>query len=573
MNVPIGYENFEELIAHQFVFVDKTLLIKALLDNVSVKVSVITRPRRFGKTLNLSMLKYFFAPEIRGQTTKGLFDGLKIAAQGDAYMQHQGKYPVIFLTLKNIQDHTFDRAYSKLCLLMANTYREHSYLLDSPHLSSVDKDIFRAILTSKASQDVIEYSLCYLSTYLFRHFKVKPWLLVDEYDSPIIAGFLHGYYDQIITLMRGWLGNALKTNDDLERAVITGILRIAKESLFSGVNNLRVYTILNSTYSEYFGFTEFEVQELLEKAQMTHRAASIREWYNGYQFGDTIIYNPWSLVNSIHDNLLQTFWVNTSSNDLVKQLLANSNDQIKMELESIIHNQSFTAMIDENMVFQDLKKNVSAIWSLLLFSGYLKSLHTESKGPLFQCELMAPNREVWYLYCDIIQGWLSEPLGHEQYLAFLTSLIEGRVDEFTRRLQKYLMETTSLYDVFGRDPEKFYHGFVLGMMVSLSESHEVLSNRESGFGRYDVMLIPKDPEQLGIILEFKVAIATEPDLESSAQEALTQIQQRHYAATLQQRGIYQLLQLGISFRGKEVAVAVNHIKATRAIPADAGIAS
>ena len=285
------------------------------------------------------------------------------------------------------------------------------------------------------------------------------------------------------------------------------------------------------------------------------RSSAIREWYNGYQIGGATIYNPWSLVNCIYEKgALQPYWVNTSGNDLIRHLLARGDEQIKMDLESIIHGESVTALIDENMVFGDLENNRSALWSLLLFSGYFKVLHTEQKESRLQCELLVPNREIMSLYRDVIRGWLGQAIGYEQYLAFLLSLTEGRVDEFSHRLQKYLLVTFSIFDATEKNPEKFYHGFVLGMMVSLSETHEVKSNRESGYGRYDVMLIPKDIEQLGIILEFKTVLDENTTLLIAAEQAIQQINDRHYVAELQNRGFHRILKMGLAFRGKKVYV-------------------
>lgn len=555
MRLPIGYDSFSAVIQHGLDIVDKSLFIKEVLDNAVIQAMLIVRPRRFGKTLNLSMLRCFLAAEIDGKPTAPLFNGLKIADSGEQYWQHQGKYPVIFITFKDIKFKTFQNTYDHLRSLMAQTYREHEYLLSSPQLTKNEQAAFASILREQANPAAVSKALHDLCYYLQKHFGVKPWLLIDEYDTPIQAGFMHDYYEDIIEFMRGLFGTALKTNNSLERAVITGILRVSKESLFSGVNNLKVYSMFNSEFSEHFGFTEVEVDDILQKSQLGERAAAIREWYNGYRIGETTIYNPWSLVNCVYEKgALKSYWVNTSGNDLIKHLLARGDEQIKMDLESLIRGESITALIDENMVFGDLEKNRSALWSLLLFSGYLKVLHTEQKRGLLQCELVPPNYEVSALFQNVIQGWLAEPIGYEQYLAFLLSLTEGRVEEFTQRLQRYLVETLSIFDASGQNPEKFYHGFVLGMMVSLSETHEVISNRESGYGRYDVMLIPKDPEQLGIILEFKTALEKKVSLKQAAVQAMQQINSRDYENELRRRGIERILKMAMAFRGKQVHV-------------------
>ena len=555
MHLPIGYDNFGDLIEKKLDFVDKTLFIKEVLDKVETQVSVISRPRRFGKTLNLSMLRHFLAPQIHGKTTQDLFKGLKITELGDQYMRHQGKYPVIFITLKSIKDRDYDRAYGSLCKQLSLLYHEHYLLLSSPKLTESDKKIFLSILEQQASINNISTALSDLCRYLYQHYGVKAWLLIDEYDTIFQAGYLHGYYHEMIDLMRGLFGNALKTNDFLDRAVITGILRVSKESLFSGANNIKVCSIMDNDYSEHFGFTETEVEELLKKAHLSDHYDDIRRWYNGYQIGNSIIYNPWSLVNCVQNQgLLKPYWVNTSGNDLVKHLLARGSRQLKMDLESVIHNESITALIDENLVFSNLENDKNAVWSLLLFSGYFKVIHIESKDVLLQCELAVPNQEIMSLYRDIIRKWLSEPLDNTQYLEFLLSLTEGRVEEFEDRLQRYLLETMSIFDASGHEPEKFYHGFVLGMMVSLSDTHEVKSNHESGYGRYDVLLIPKDPEQLGIILEFKTAHEKKTTLKKAAGMRCGKLTNVNTQPNMRAQGIRNILKMGLAFRGKQVCV-------------------
>jgi Predicted AAA-ATPase/PD-(D/E)XK nuclease superfamily len=559
MQLPIGYSDFAEIVRSGLDFVDKSLFIQEILDNPAAQVILIPRPRRFGKTLNLSMLHCFLAAQVNRQPTQNLFHGLKIAQLGKEYARHQGQYPVIFISFKDIKDKKYEEVYGALQNLISQVYQEHYYLLESPHLNPSEQAVFRRIVEKQAPDNEFSTSLQSLTHFLYKHFNVKPWLLIDEYDTPIQSGYLWGYYDNIIQLMRKLFGSALKDNHSLKKAVITGILRISKESLFSGINNLKVHSIFNTGYHLHFGFTEEEVVQLLEKAGLTACGAAIREWYNGYQIGGTVIYNPWSLVNCIDEKgALRPYWVNTSSNDLIRHLLARSDDQIKMDLESIIRGESITALIDENMVFDDLEKNRSAIWSLLLFSGYFKIMHAELKESQLQCELMIPNREIMSLYRDVIRGWLGQAIGYEQYLAFLTSLTEGRVEEFSHRLQKYLVETFSIFDAAEKNPEKFYHGFVLGLMVSLSETHEVRSNRESGYGRYDVMLIPKDIEQLGILLEFKTVLDESTSLPTAAEQALQQIDQRHYAVELQSRGLQRILKIGLAFRGKKVHVLSAH---------------
>jgi len=553
MKLPIGYDNFAEIINSNLDFIDKSLFIKEVLDN-HIKVSVITRPRRFGKTFNLSMLHHFLAWEIKGQSTRSLFNGLKIT-ELEEYMQHQGQYPVVAITFKDIKNLDFETAYQKICDLIGDVYNEHNYLLSSPHLSTRDKTYFQKVLDSNPPQATLEESLKKLTEYLFKHYGKQPWLLIDEYDSPIHAAFFHGYYDRMVALIRGLLGSALKGNEFVKRAVVTGIMRVSKESLFSGVNNVIIYSMLNSKYGEYFGFTESEVSNLLEKSGLTHLTDKIRQWYNGYQIKNITLYNPWSILNCLdNQGELKPYWVNTSDNVLLKQLLARCNAQMKMELESLLLNETISAPVDENIVFGELEKNSGSLWSFLIATGYLKAIHIQWKEAEQQCELAIPNQEIFALYRKLIKDWLGTSFGYEQYLTFILSLTQGLINDFAQYLQKYLLETASYFDSSGTEPEKFYHGFVLGLMVTLSESHEIQSNRESGFGRYDVMLIPKDPEQLGIILEFKTVREPDADLKQAAIKAVEQITQRRYEITLKQKGIHRMVKVGLAFRGKEVEV-------------------
>ncbi|MBS0350699.1 MAG: AAA family ATPase [Proteobacteria bacterium] len=416
MKLPVGYDNFKDIIDKQLDIVDKTLWIKEILDDSATQVVVITRPRRFGKTLNLSMLHYFLASEAYGQSTKGLFEGLKIAALGDEYRRHQGQYPVIFITFKDVKDHGFEHVLQKITILMAKIYREHRYLLSSSHLTEEDKRFYQDILNEKCAQSQLEVAIEKLTFYLFQHHGIKPWLLVDEYDTPIQSAYVHGYYEPMISLLRGMFGAALKTNPYLERAVITGILRVAKESLFSGLNNLKVYSLIHSRYGQYFGFTEEEVADLLKKVQLEEKSTEIRDWYNGYQMGNWTVYNPWSIVNCIHEQgELALHWINTSDNQIIKNLLTHSSESFRTQFEDLLAGKTLEKLIDENVVFGDLTRDESAAWSLLLMAGYLKvtGKRQTERGPY--CLLSIPNREVRGLYARIIEQWLLNGHGPEWF--------------------------------------------------------------------------------------------------------------------------------------------------------------
>lgn len=358
MQLPIGRDNFSELIDNQLDFVDKTLLIKEIIDDKSSNVILITRPRRFGKTLNLSMLLYFFAKEVYGRETHDLFQGLKIAQVEGDYLQYQGRYPVIFITFKDVTDGNFEHAYDKLYSLIAKIYDSHRYLQEGEILSPLQKRYFTAILEGKASRVQLESAFSNLTEYLFNYHKQKPIILIDEYDAPIQSSYLHGYYTEMITFMRNFFATSLKKNPYLHKAVLTGILRISKESLFSGLNNIEVYSVLRNEYSEYFGFTETEVHELLSRANLKSQANEIQQWYNGYLIGNTVIYNPWSIVNCIKQKgALRPYWVNTSGNELIREILTYSSDQFKTEFEELLQTGSVTRLINENFAFANLRKH------------------------------------------------------------------------------------------------------------------------------------------------------------------------------------------------------------------------
>lgn len=557
MRLPIGYDNFGEIMRRQLDFVDKSLFIKDIIDNETFQVLLITRPRRFGKTLNLSMLEHFFAAEVTMQQTQGLFDNLKIAKVDNGnYLKHQGKYPVISISFKDIKDYSFEVAYSKLQELIIRVYEEHNYLATSTKLTQEQKQAFKLTLRREANQGQLENSLLVLCKFLHMHHGIKPYLLIDEYDTPIHSAYLNGYYEEMINFMRNMFGAALKTNPYLEKAVITGILRVAKESLFSGLNNLKVYPILHQEYSQYFGFTEDEVNELLERANLENKSAEIKHWYNGYQFGDNVIYNPWSMVNCLNDHgNLAPYWLNTSDNALIKKLFAEADKETKLQLETLIRNEPIEAIIDEFVAFTNFSVNPVAIWSLLLSSGYLKATTCTPFDGLLKCQLLPPNYEVSLIYRSMVKGWLAERLGYEQYDAFLGALLKGNLLDFSKMLKKFLVETLSIFDVAGNNPEKFYHGFVLGLISSTLNTHIIKSNRESGFGRYDVMIFPKEikPESIGLILEFKVADDDE-ELKKSAKEALEQINKRGYEVEMRQSNIKNIIKVGLAFRGKNVEV-------------------
>lgn len=561
MGLPIGYDDFGEIRQNHLDFVDKSLFIQEVMDDKVTKVAVITRPRRFGKTLNFSMLHHFLAPEVYGQSTQGLFDGLKIAALGEAYMQHQGKYPVIFISFKDIKETDYKAAYSSLCALLSDLYTQHYYLLlKDGLLHDHEKKTYQEILEQRAGEANVKLALKQLTAYLFRHHQTKPWLLMDEYDTPIQAAYVHGYYEKMIDLMRGLFGSVLKSNLNLNRSVITGILRVAKESLFSGLNNVKTYSLLQSEYSSHFGFTEAEVVEVLKQAQLEHCAEGIKRWYNGYRMGDTVVYNPWSIANCIaKKGELEPYWVNTSDNQLIKELVLRSDLNFKAEFELLLLGQKTQQFVDENMVFGDLAQKGDAAWSLLLMSGYLKATDQKKTSQGLSCMLDIPNLEVRRLYQQLIEQWLANGKGIQWYNRFLNSLLSADFPLFEIELRRLMEQTVSHHDL-GIEPEAFYHGLMLGVTASLYENpnYEVRSNRESGYGRYDYMILSRDLNKPTLIIELKqldtqgkINIETlDEKLEALAEEALAQIEAKHYVAEAKQRSMKNIITLGLAFAGK-----------------------
>lgn len=563
MDLPIGYDNFRDVIENKLDFVDKSLFIKEIIDD-NTKAAVITRPRRFGKTLNLSMLHCFLSPTaLGGQPTQGLFDRLKIAALGEAYMQHQGKYPVVFVSFKDVKDSRYEIAYKKMCALIKEVYQEHRYLLTSPNLYDEDKREYQMILQGKPLDEaVLSGSLKNLTKYLYQHHRVHPWLLMDEYDTPIQAAYVNGYYDQMVNLLRGSFGAVLKTNPYLHKAVITGILRIAKESLFSGVNNLEIYSLLRLEYGQHFGFTEEEMDQLLEQAQLKEQAREIKTWYNGYQAGNTIVYNPWSVVNCIKQKgKLSSYWINTSDNQLIRDILVKSSIDFRGQFEFLLQGKPVEKLIDEGMVFSDIFKDELYTWTLLFSAGYLKVISQRETDQGLICLLDIPNREVRNLYRQIIERWLSNGYGVQWYNNFLNHLLNGNLNAFEEDLRHVMERTVSVHDT-SHDPEAFYHGLMVGVTANLYQSkiYEISSNRESGYGRYDYMILSRDQDKPTLLLEFK-RVEPEKDLEllskklkQSAQKAVEQIGKTRYLTEAERRGCTYILKIGIAFCGKRFKI-------------------
>ncbi|MES2200285.1 MAG: AAA family ATPase [Chlamydiota bacterium] len=545
----IGIVDYKELIENECIYVDKTLLIQEIVDR-GTKLALIPRPRRFGKTINMSMLKYFF--EKTEKDNSHLFSSYKIWQTG--CRKEQGTYPVVFFTLEEVKQKTWELAYEKLKTVIADEFKRHRYLLDSPELFDDEKEIFRAILNLEANQVKMEMSLKWLTAWLQRHHDKNVIVLIDEYDAPIHMAYFQGYYPDIIDFMRNWLGGGLKDNASLERSVITGILRIAKENIFSDLNHGSNFTMFSEDFGNKFGLLEEEVFALLTDYDMGDKLEEVRKWYNGYHIGSYSVYNPWSILNYIQHKTLKPYWVNTSGNELIKEQLTQKGVFFKEDFETLILEGAITKLVDEGLVFTSLKKSKEAVWGLLLFSGYLTLASPPIlDGILYSAELKIPNQEILALFQDMMREYFTETFS-TSWTGLLDYLITGNVEAFSEEFQELILDVFSVHDIPKNAPERVYHAFVLGLLASLKGTYEIRSNKESGLGRYDVCLIPKNREKLGIILEFKKAKKEEKDLKALASSAIAQIETLHYVTELKSCGIKKILALGMAFQGKLVYI-------------------
>ncbi|WP_238917733.1 AAA family ATPase [Clostridium sp. YIM B02555] len=552
--IQIGTSDFKELIEGNNYFVDKSLLIKEFLEN-GAKIILTPRPRRFGKTLNLSMIKYFF--DIRSkEETKDLFNGLKIENEKEI-MKRQWQYPVVFISFKGIKYNNFEHAIMAMGMLMSDVYKEYRYLMESNIFKEDEKRDFDKIINREADLVLLTASIKNLTYYLYKYYNKKVILLIDEYDVPIQESYMRDYYDNMISLIRNMLSDVLKDNIYLEKAMVTGILRVAKESIFSGLNNLQVNTILGYDFNEKFGFTEEEIEELLNYYNSMDDIENIKKWYNGYVFGGETIYNPWSVLNYLIKKRegFMPYWINSSSNDLIKKLLLKGDNNMKLELEELMEGKSISKVIDDNIVMAEVEDSNENIWSFLLMSGYLKAIKTENIEGVLNCELKIPNQEVLIFYNNLIKKWFSETITNQKYELMLETLISGNIKIFEGIFKEFVINNLSYFDISGKEPERVYHAFVLGMLISLSNDYEVKSNKESGYGRYDVMIIPSDTSKIGVIIEFKkIDYFLDDTIEEATIAALKQIEDKKYEAELLQKGVNHIIKLAIVFKGKEIKV-------------------
>ncbi|WP_428263649.1 AAA family ATPase [Haliangium sp.] len=558
LKVPTGIDDFRKLRELGLAYVDKSELIEALIDDAGTEVALFPRPRRFGKSLNLSMLRCWF--EKQDDDLSHLFEGLAIWDAGEAYRAHFQRYPVIHLSFKAVKPSNYASCRVMLRKQIQVLFDQHRHLLDSPAISEREARDYRAVLDASAEDELFARALLELSAIMHRHYGEKVVILIDEYDGPIHAAYLNGYAQELLDFLRAFFTDGLKGNPHLYKAVLTGILRVARESIFSGLNNLTVYSLLEPQMATAFGFTEAEVQDLLTRADLKGRLSEVRSWYNGYDFGGHVIYNPWSVTNFIRGAQAggppRPYWLSTSANLLIKHVLEARADALYPEFEALLSGGGIERPLDENVALDDLTRSDRALWNLLVFSGYLKAEEMPARGPRATYRLSIPNQEVRLVYADTFYGWMEARLrGHGGDLRKLTgALLEGNVERFEEQLQALALNLLSYHDGGSPDPEGLYHGFVLGLLAVLEPGHRVRSNRESGKGRPDVMIAPSEAGQPGVLLELKVARPGRKSLDQALAEGLSQIAQQGYDAELRALGADPIHSLAVAFDGKEVRV-------------------
>ena len=554
--LPIGVDNFEKIIRDGYYYIDKTMLIKELLD-LKGEVNLFTRPRRFGKTLNLSMLRYFFedtGDEERNGQNRALFQGLKIMETGGGYTEQMGRYPVINLTLKSAKQPTFASAHRKLKREISEEFIRHRYVLESDKLKEADKRKFREIAEEEAEKDEYSGSLKFLSRCLQQVTGKNTVILIDEYDVPLENAYFRGFYEEMVDFIRSLFESALKTNDYLQFAVITGCLRISKESIFTGLNHLRIISVMDRQYSEHFGFTETEVLRMMAYYEVEKRFPTMKEWYDGYTFGDTEVYNPWSVINYMYDLAANSnafprpYWINTSSNDIIKDMIAGADRETRGEIERLLSGEALDVQVHEEVTYGDMHDRGENLWNFLYFTGYLTKKGEYFRESSIYVQARIPNIEVKTIYQNTILGWFRRKIEKQDFRDLYRAMEDGNAEKMGEILNSQLFSTISFYD----SAENFYHGFLAGIL-SQSEDYLVTSNRESGRGRSDIMV--KSPSLRGraFVLELKVS-KTIDDLETDADRAVQQIYDKKYMDELRAEGYRKIDCYGISFYRKDCEV-------------------
>ena len=551
--LPVGIENFEEIRTEGFYYVDKTGLIRDLLNNWG-KVNLFTRPRRFGKTLNMSMLKSFF--EIGSNRT--LFDGLAISRETALCEAHMGRFPVVFVSLKGVDGLTFDEAYGMLRRILRSEFSRLGFLKQSERIAEDDKRPFERFLKEQDTMDDVQESLKMLSSLLYQHYGQKTILLIDEYDVPLDKAFQHGYYKEMVALIRGLFGQALKTNDYLQFAVLTGCLRVSKESIFTGLNNFKVLSITDSRFDEHFGFTDAEVKTLLDDYNLTAHYGETKEWYDGYRFGSVDVYCPWDVINHV-DRLCgepnaepQAYWINTSGNDLVRRFVDKADKTTQGEIERLIAGEAIEKAVRLELTYNEIDNSIDNLWSVLFTTGYLTQAGKVERSVY---KLIIPNREVREVFILQIQEWFKETVVHDEkpMQAFCQAFLDGNAEELQKRLTVILGKMISILDTKAKDDQKenFYHGLLLGLLRS-EPNWLILSNAESGDGFSDILIEPEDPDT-GIVIEVKYS-PTLAGMESACVTALEQIKSKRYDERLRNEGRENVTAFGIAFCKKRCRV-------------------
>lgn len=554
-SLPLGIEFFKEMIDKECYYVDKTMLIKDLIDSTT-KVSLFTRPRRFGKTLTLNMIKTFYEQEIDDQgnivDNRHYFEGLKIMDAGERYLKDMGQYPVIWMTLKSAKQPDHDAAIWMLKQQIREEFSRHKYVLSV--LDGAEKELFQSIMAFDEDVRLYANSIALLSKCLEKYHKRKAVILIDEYDVPLENSYFCGFYDKMVSFIRSLMESALKTNDALEFAVITGCLRISKESIFTGLNNLNVVSILNNDFAEYFGFVQSEVEELLCHYGLEERIEEAKRWYDGYLFGHTEVYNPWSMINYVNGIINakipypRPYWANTSSNSIVKEVIERADRSAQNEIEGLVNGGVITKPIHEDITYADIYKSQDNLWNFLFFTGYLRAKEMHFDGDAIQLTMSVPNSEIKYIYQNSILDWFRQKVKTIDFTELYKAILAGDAEGFEKAVSRHLKGSISYYD----SGEAFYHGFMLGILGGMEE-YAISSNRETGGGRADLILKPLYEEDVSVIMEFKY-VKNINELDAGCDAALQQIEDKNYMEALTEDGYCNIIKYGICFYKKTCKV-------------------
>ena len=546
--LPVGISGYVEAVT-KYYYVDKTLLIRDFIDALP-KVSLFTRPRRFGKTLNMDMLRVFF--ERSAADTSVYFKDKAIWACGEYYRGFQGKYPVIYLSFKDVKYASWENALKDIAANIRGEYARHEELAESSACNAVEKQLYAAVIAGTADEVTLSRSLAVLAAMLHKHYGTETVIIIDEYDTPVQQGYANGYYDQVIGFIRNLFSGAFKDNPDLAYGFMTGILRVAKESIFSGMNNLKVNTILDDRYSSYFGFSRDEVEQMLAYYGQNNKLTEVCDWYDGYQFGRTEIFNPWSVINYVDEKCVpKAFWLSTGSNDIIGEIIASATPEIIENLRRLMQGETLSTYVDSSVIYPEVKKNASGIYSFLLVAGYLRctKILPQDDGN-FMCQVSIPNKEISFVYAKEIISRLHPATG-ESTAAIQQAIYERDAAALKKSIEEYLLETISVYDT---GSEAFYQGMMIGLCAILNNRYTIRSNRESGLGRFDIQLQPMEQKLPGFLFELKASQNQKENLELLAQAALDQIQGKQYETEMRSAGVNAVIRMGIAFRGKEVVV-------------------